>query len=90
MISKSTKLPHVRHLCNIEMVARACKVIFRERLRKALLHYRQVGAAVIDQELRSLITGLFCDTLGKESQRKKAGFICVLDFMIVQESPSLT
>lgn len=71
IIAKSTKLPYVRDLCFIEMVARACKCIFRNRLRKAVFHFRSVEATRIDEEMKSYIVSFFQSLLNEGSQREK-------------------
>jgi hypothetical protein len=72
-LSKLTKLPHVKDLFYVEMITRACKSIFRQRLRRAVLHFRNVEATKIDHELDSYIISLFHTILGPKATAKKVG-----------------
>ncbi|RKO98384.1 hypothetical protein CXG81DRAFT_28779 [Caulochytrium protostelioides] len=52
-LASLTPLPHVRHLCVIDMIARAAKRILRARLRAAYLHFHAIGATHVEDELRN-------------------------------------
>lgn len=54
-IAEATRLPHVREGALIEMVARTVKLILRGRLRGAILHFREVQALRVEEELVAIV-----------------------------------
>lgn len=55
-IAKCIKLPMLKHLVVIEMVARATKVLFREKMRERILYFTKIGATkVYEEEARRTI-----------------------------------
>lgn len=54
-IARDTKLPHIREGAVIEMVARTTKIILRSRVRGAILHFREVQALRVEEELKSIV-----------------------------------
>ncbi|TPX68750.1 hypothetical protein SpCBS45565_g02959 [Spizellomyces sp. 'palustris'] len=70
-ISRLSTLPYIRDMAHTEMVARAFKSLFRTRLRTAILHFRSVGATVIDEEMKTYAVGMFGVALGSGEKRKK-------------------
>ncbi|KAI9014870.1 translation initiation factor eIF3 subunit 135-domain-containing protein [Gaertneriomyces semiglobifer] len=71
MIARLSTLPYVRGMAAIEMVARSCKSLFRHRLRNAILHFRSVGATLIDDEMTSYAAGMFSTVLGTGDKAHK-------------------
>lgn len=71
LIFKLTRLPYIRNLCAMEMIARAGKQLFRETIRNAILQFRSVEAAYIDDELNFTAVKFFQQLLGSlETQRR--------------------
>ena len=58
-----TRLPSIRQVCLVEMLARSIKLICRQRLRQAVLHYRNVEASHVEEELKSVVVALFQSVL---------------------------
>ncbi|KAI9179219.1 hypothetical protein H9P43_005882 [Blastocladiella emersonii ATCC 22665] len=56
LIATRTRLPAVKELCLVEMVGRAAKEVFGEKLRSSVLHFRRIGATKIDHELVRIAT----------------------------------
>lgn len=63
-IAQDTKLPHVREGALIEMIARTIKIILRGRIRSAILHFREVQALRVEEELMAIVldtvNGVLC------------------------------
>jgi len=95
VISKLTKLPYIRDFCNTEMVARACKEIFNQKLRKIVYHFKSIEASKIDEEIQTFIINLFQTVLGNSPKAKtfwkeniedvvNKKFNCKLDYTVFQ------
>ena len=54
-IAEESKIPHVKEGAIIEMVARTVKGILRGRLRSAILHFREVQALRVEEELAAIV-----------------------------------
>ena len=65
IIAKLSTLPHVRNLACIEMIARSVKHVFNAKLRSAIIHFKSVGATVIDEEMKSYAVSTFSLILSK-------------------------
>lgn len=65
MIAKLSNLPHIRNLACIEMIARTVKHIFNAKLRSAIIHFKSVGATLIDEEMKNYAVSTFCLILSK-------------------------
>ena len=63
-------IPFVRSLVLVEMVARACKELYRTRFRGAILHFRSVGATAVNEQLTSYATTFFAAILGFSDKSK--------------------
>lgn len=66
IIAQGTQLPHVRDGAITEMVARAAKTTLRGRLRAAILHFRDVQALRVEEELVALSLDLLNKVLSGE------------------------
>lgn len=66
-IAEATRLPHVREGALIEMVARTVKLILRGRLRGAILHFREVQALRVEEELVAIVLETLNGVLTGES-----------------------
>jgi len=64
------KLPYIRDFCYSEMVARACKTIFNDKLRKIVYHFKSIEASKIDEEIQTFIINLFQTVLGNSQKSK--------------------
>ena len=53
------------------MMARSCKRIFAEKLRRAIFHFRDVEANNIDDEMKSYVVRMFNQLLGTFEQQRK-------------------
>jgi len=62
------RLPHLREAAELEMLARTVKNLLRKRLREAILHFRQVQALRVEEEL-GLITVAFCNAVLQPDER---------------------
>ena len=65
-----SKIPFIRSLVLVEILARACKVLFRAKFRGAILHFRSVGATAIDDQMASYATTFFTSILGFSDKSK--------------------
>ncbi|KAJ1502356.1 hypothetical protein HMI54_009111, partial [Coelomomyces lativittatus] len=63
LISRYTKLPFVKELCFVEMIARSCKFIFNTWIRTSLLNFKRIEATKIDDELIRLTIEYFNNIL---------------------------
>ncbi|ORX60851.1 PH-domain-containing protein [Piromyces finnis] len=70
LIAKLTKLPYIRDFCYSEMVARTCKHIFNDKLRKIVYHFKSIEASKIDEEIQTFIINLFQTVLGNSPKAK--------------------
>jgi tetratricopeptide (TPR) repeat protein len=70
LIAKLTKLPYIRDFCYTEMVARACKTVFNDKLRKIVYHFKSIEASKIDEEIQAFIINLFQTVLGNSPKAK--------------------
>lgn len=70
IIYDRTRLPHVRDLCLVEMIARVVKQLFREELRSAMARLRVLGATHTDNELKSFTVQYFNQALGNSEQQQ--------------------
>eukprot|EP00842_Homolaphlyctis_polyrhiza_P005334 jgi/Hompol1/5801/HPOL_004714-RA len=68
MICTLSTIPFIRKLAIIEMIARVTKVLFRDRMRNAILHFRSVGATQIDDQMKSYATSMFNGILGNSEK----------------------
>jgi hypothetical protein len=71
LIATSTKLPYVKDLCNVEIVARCCKLIFNDKIRKAIVHFGDVKAQKVEEEMKSYTLQLFMTVLGNHEQSRR-------------------
>jgi hypothetical protein len=53
------------------MVARATKSVCRDKLRRAVFHFRNVEALHVDDEMKSYVTRIFQSALGSIDIQKK-------------------
>lgn len=63
-VARETSLPHIREAVTIEMIARTTKLILRSRLRGSILHFRDVQALRVEEELTATVVealnGILC------------------------------
>jgi len=52
------------------MVARACKTVFNDKLRKIVYHFKSIEASKIDEEIQAFIINLFQTVLGNSPKAK--------------------
>ncbi|KAJ3192337.1 hypothetical protein HK101_006708, partial [Irineochytrium annulatum] len=71
LIAKLSTIPYIQELACVEMVARACKSIFRSKLRGLILHFKSVGATQIDEETRNWTSNMFSTALGSAEKSQK-------------------
>lgn len=71
LIYTITRLPSVRQVCLVEMMARSIKSLCRQYLRRAVLHYREVEAAHVEEELKNIVVKLFQSSLGDDEGLRK-------------------
>ncbi|KAI9139390.1 clustered mitochondria-domain-containing protein [Paraphysoderma sedebokerense] len=71
LVARHTKLPYIKEMCFIEMIARSCKVLFRDQIRRAIINFRKIEASKIEDELRNLAIKLFNNVLGNGDGVKK-------------------
>lgn len=92
LIARISKIPYIRDMCFIEMIARAFKYVFRNRTRNALLHFRAVGATSIDDQLKDYTATMFNTVLGRSEKAEKvniSGILCIyLNYSWLIFSPS--
>ncbi len=69
-IAEMTSLPSVKEHCELEMIGRSCKQIFNGRLRKKLLHFRDVEARHVDDELKEFTAKFVKGVFDPEKSRK--------------------
>ncbi|PJF16988.1 hypothetical protein PSACC_03222 [Paramicrosporidium saccamoebae] len=67
-IATGTKLPHIREACIIEMLARTTKMVLRSRVRNAILHFRDVQALRVDEELSEVVLEVVNSVLQADPQ----------------------
>jgi tetratricopeptide (TPR) repeat protein len=67
-IAQETKLPHVREGSIIEMIARTAKIVLRSRIRGAILHFRDVQAVKIEEELVATVLEIVNGILQSDPQ----------------------
>ena len=65
-----SKIPFVRTLVLVEMVSRACKILFRTKFRDSIMHFRCVGATAVNEQLQSYATQFFASILGFHDKSK--------------------
>lgn len=70
-VADSSKSPYVKHICLVEIVARACKQLISKEIYSALIHFREVGATKIDHELCRYITDTINKILGTSEISQK-------------------
>jgi len=56
------------------MVARACKTIFNDKLRKIVYHFKSIEASKIDEEIQTFIINLFQTVLGNSQKAKNVKY----------------
>ncbi|KXS11135.1 hypothetical protein M427DRAFT_36322 [Gonapodya prolifera JEL478] len=69
-IADLTKLPFVREMATIEMVARSCKHLLRSRLRRQILQFRSTGAKRVEDELATNVASFFALVLNQEKSKR--------------------
>jgi hypothetical protein len=70
-ICQNSKIPFVRSMAMVEMVARISKRIFQTRLRSAIIHFRSIGATSIKEQMKSYAANLFSILLGVGDKTQK-------------------
>jgi len=70
-ILAQSKVPAIKDACIIEMVARTAKGVFASRMRSAILHFKNVGATLIDEEMKGYACTLFSLVLGVNDKSYK-------------------
>lgn len=66
-----SKVAGVKDMCIVEMVGRAAKSIFAGRIRSAIMHFKNVGATQIDDEMKNYASTLFTLVLGVNEKSYK-------------------
>ncbi|KAJ3223612.1 hypothetical protein HK099_000904 [Clydaea vesicula] len=75
LIYRLSKIPFIKDMCAIEMIARAFKGIFKCKIRTALLNFRSVGATSIEDQMKEYPVSMFNWLLGKGSKSEKCGVL---------------
>ncbi|KNE63740.1 hypothetical protein AMAG_08823 [Allomyces macrogynus ATCC 38327] len=99
LVTKYTKLPYVKELCLIEMVARAVKVVWGHVMRRATLDFRRIEATKVDHEHVRITIDLFNQVLGADEKlweemlkpaiQRKFNFVMSLDVFRALQRPAL-
>ena len=58
-VANLSKIPFIREMACIEMVARTAKHFLQARLQTAILHFKSVGATQIDEEMKTYACNVF-------------------------------
>jgi hypothetical protein len=68
LVAHLSKLSFVKEMCIIDMLARTTKTIFQAKIRNAIMHFRNVGATQVDEEMKNYGTTMFSFLLGKNDK----------------------
>lgn len=73
-----TKLPHVRDLMHMDMIARATKCEIREKIVAAVAHFRKVEARFIEDEIKSYVRCVFVKVLTADKSHFEAELVVLI------------
>lgn len=71
LIAKVSKIPFIREMCCIDMVARSVKNLFRIKMKTSILHFKSVGATNIDDQMKDYAVTIFNYVLGFGEKSEK-------------------
>ena len=63
-LAQNSRLPHIKEHLLIEMIARTAKRAIQAQLRGSILHFKEVQAMRVDEELRAIILHTLATILG--------------------------
>ena len=66
-LAGKTRLPHIRDHLMIEMVARTAKRAIQAQLRGSILHFKEVQALKVEEELRAIVLHTLATLVGNTS-----------------------
>lgn len=66
-LASKTRLPHIREHLMIEMVARTAKKAIQAQLRGSILHFKEVQALKVEEELRAIVLHTLATIVGNTS-----------------------
>jgi hypothetical protein len=68
LVAQHTKLPCVKELCLVEMLARSCKVVLSRKIREAVQNFRRIGATKVENELIRIAVEFFNQVLSSKEK----------------------
>ena len=72
LVTEMTNLPHVRAICEVEMIARTLKPIFKSRLRSAIKQFKKLAASKAQEEIEIVAVNFFSGVLSLTESASKA------------------
>lgn len=66
-LASKTRLPHIREHLMIEMIARTAKRAIQAQLRGSILHFKEVQALKVEEELRAIVLHTLATIVGNTS-----------------------
>lgn len=78
-LASKTRLPHIREQLMIEMVARTAKRAIQAQLRGSILHFKEVQALKVEEELRAIVLHTLATIVGNTSNDMLGYVIELLD-----------
>lgn len=66
-LASKTRLPHIREHLMVEMVARTAKRAIQAQLRGSILHFKEVQALKVEEELRAIVLHTLATIVGNTS-----------------------
>lgn len=66
-LANKTRLPHIREHLMIEMIARTAKRAIQSQLRGSILHFKEVQALKVEEELRAIVLHTLATIVGNTS-----------------------
>ena len=66
-LASKTRLPHIREHLMIEMIARTAKRAIQSQLRGSILHFKEVQALKVEEELRAIVLHTLATIVGNTS-----------------------
>lgn len=66
-LANKTRLPHIREHLMIEMIARTAKRAIQSQLRGSILHFKEVQALKVEEELKAIVLHTLATIVGNTS-----------------------
>lgn len=76
-LASKTRLPHIREHLMIEMIARTAKKAIQAQLRGSILHFKEVQALKVEEELRAIVLHTLATIVGNTSN-EMVGYVIEL------------